>query len=152
MSLPPLPVLDIPPADEPWHLRFDDGPVLAGDDALAPAGTATPGTAAAREAAPPPDTAPAPRVLAEDAFPTIAELDAILAENAGPPPVPDAAARAEVAAMLGLDPAIAADPVLFEAAVADCTMPEPDPLPEDITDPAWSGRTWPAAPQDWPLG
>jgi hypothetical protein len=77
----------------------------------------------------------------------------MLAGNAGPPPVPDAATRAEVAAMLGLDPAIAADPALFEAAVAAYAMPEAEPLPEDpLTGPGAPGWASPAPPQDWPLG
>lgn len=83
--------------------------------------------------APPPDAAPRedppafPEAAApppEDAFPTRAELDAILAALTVPPPAPDAQARAELVAVFGLDPVIAADPALFEAALAG--LPDPD--------------------------
>lgn len=91
----------------------------------------------------------------EDAFPTLADLDAILAANAGPPAEPSAAERAEVIALLGLDPALADDPVRYAEALAN--LPEPDadqvleqwmqdddvgPLPPDMPDPA----------SDWHLG
>ncbi|MBR0652511.1 hypothetical protein GXW78_22840 [Roseomonas terrae] len=73
-------------------------------------------------AEPPPGAGPG--LPTEDAFPTLAELDAILAAHAGPQAGPDATQRAEVAALLGLDPAIAADPDLYAAVIG--AMPDPN--------------------------
>ena len=69
-------------------------------------------------------TEPVFALPAEDSFPTRAELDAILAAHAGPPAGPDAAEREATAALLGLDPHVAADPALFAAALSG--LPEPD--------------------------
>lgn len=84
--------------------------------------------AAETEATPPPaepDAAqPAFAVPDEASFPTLAELDAILAANAGAPATPTAEERAEVIALLGLDPAIAADPTLYAETLAN--LPDPD--------------------------
>lgn len=67
---------------------------------------------------------PAFDVPPEDAFPSLADLDAILAAHAGPPPGPDLAEREALLALLGLDPAIAADADLFDATIA--ALPDPD--------------------------
>lgn len=145
---PAAPLLPVGTAEPPAVAVEAPPAVTVPEEAPEPAapGTAAPAGHADADMAPDWDLPP------EDAFPTLAELDAILAEHAGPPPVPDAAMRAEVAMMLGLDPAIAEDPALFEAAVAGYTMPEPDPLPEDFTDPAAPCWWWSVVPQDWSLG
>lgn len=105
------------------------------------------------EAAPEPPVA-AFEVPSEDAFPTAAELDAILAANAGPAAQPSAAERAAVIALLGLDPAIAEDPVLYARTLAELPEPDADQVLEQwmqeygVVDPA-SLPNEPAS--DWPL-
>ncbi len=105
-------------------------------------------------AAPPPpaEPGPPPGPVPEDAFPAIGELDALLAGQAGPAPVPDAATRAEVAAALGLDPAMAADPALFLAALEGFAPPEADPLPaEAVSEPDMPAWWWTEPRGDWLL-
>ncbi len=120
----------------------------------APVAVSTPATLP--EAAPatvdPPTADPAFTVPDEASFPTLAELEAILAANAGAPAGPTAAERAELAALLGLDPAIADDPALFAETLANLPDPDADAaleqwlaeygvegLPPDVTVPA---GTW----------
>lgn len=94
--------------------------------------------------------APATQQVPEDAFPTAAEMDAIFAELAAPPPGPDAALRAELAALLGLDPAIAGDAALFEATLAALSPPAPEPDPEPpVSEAPWPGLDWAAMMRDW---
>lgn len=108
--------------------------------------------------------APPAAFLPEDVFPTAAALDVIFEALAGPPPGPDAALRQEVAAQLGLDATIAADAMLFQAALAALPPPgaEPDPeapagpaLPapagpaEEITIPSPVSFDWDAMSRDW---
>ena len=156
MSLPPLPILDFPPAEEPWFLPPEDVLILAGDAPL-PLPLPLEGAPADMppdESAPLPDTTEPSPVLPEDAFPTLAELDAILAAHDGPPPVLDAATRAELAAALGLDPAIAEDPAAFDAAVAALPEPVEEELPpmENVTPDEDPFQDYPALPGDWLLG
>ena len=105
---------------------------------------------AAPEAPAPLDGAPPPLALVpEDAFPTAAELDALQAELSAPPPGPDLALREEVAALLGLDPAIAADAALFEATLAALPPPAPEPDPEPLSEAPWTAFDWVAMSRDW---
>ena len=154
MSLPPLPILDFPPAEEPWLLQPEDVLILAGDAPLPLPLEQGPADLPPGETAPVPDTAEAPPVLPEDAFPTIAELDSILAAHDGPPPVLDAGTRAELAAAVGLDPAIAEDPAAFEAAVAALPEPVEEEVPpmQDVTPDEDPFQDYPALPGDWLLG
>ncbi|MBR0674211.1 hypothetical protein [Neoroseomonas soli] len=127
----------MPPATAP----AGSVPAAPTGDPDAPAGTPT------EEVAGP----PAHRVP-EDAFPTIEELDAILAAHAGPPPVPDLATRAEVVAALGLDPGIAEDPDLFLATLAGLAPAEAEPVPEEpLNEPETTAWPWPALGGDWAL-
>lgn len=138
------------------------------DDAVLPAEVlfagAPPEDAPAAAPADPADAAPPAGLVPEDAFPTAAALDAIFAALAGPPPGPDAALRQEVAAQIGLDPAIAADAALFEAALAALPPPgpEPDPempaglpapeaagLPAEVGIPSAVSFDWDALSRDW---
>ena len=82
-----------------------------------------PGTPAPSEAAATPSEESA-GLPSPDAFPGRAALDAILAALTAPPPPPDEQARAEMVAILDLDPAVATDPALFEAMFA--ALPEAD--------------------------
>ena len=84
-----------------------------------------------------------------------AELDAILAAHAGAPAGPDAAEREAAAALLGLDPGIAGDAALYDAALPGL----PDADGEDILA-AWLGEAdtgapppeWPDPGGDWMIG
>ena len=138
MSLfPTLPIDPILLLDDPEAVQ----------DVLAPAGA--PVLAPAPEA-PAPVEAPAPQQVPEDAFPTVAEMDAIFAELAAPPPGPDDALRAELAALLGLDPALAAHAALFDAALAVLPPPAPEPDPEPpVSEEPWPGLDWAAMMRDW---
>ena len=157
----------LPPFDAP--LLVDPPPaarltevLLREPEAPAPPGPAA-APAAAEAAAPAPllaqavagapmDAAPEALPPAEPAFPTRAELDAILAAVTAPPPPPSAEERAALAGVLGLDPAIAADPLLFDAALA--ALPEPDAaavLAEWLSE-AGAAAPGPAPEPDWPLG
>lgn len=101
-----------------------------------------------------------PALVPEDAFPTAAALDALRAEMDAAPQGPDLALREEVAALLGLDPSVAADATAFEALLAALPppAPEPDPVPEVSPDPvpAWDwaamSRDWGDLSQGWILG
>lgn len=64
----------------------------------------------------------------DDAFPTLAALDAIRAAFAEDPPGLDEAARAELAALLGLDPALAAEEAAFLDALREAPAPDGDAL------------------------
>ncbi len=162
-----LPVSDLlfTPDDEPPALQSDvlvhgaQHPVMPGivaappdgpDAAAAPdtipesAFAPLPDSPASPSAPPLPAATPAFALPPEDAFPTRAELDAILAAHAGPPASPDAAERAAAAALLGLDPAIAEDPALYDAAIA--ALPEPD---ADAVLAIWISE---AVTGEWPLG
>lgn len=110
---------DLPSAGTPPAAAPSAEPVDA-----SPPDTAEPTAAEPGEATPQPPPAPAFALPPEDAFPTLAELDAILAANATPPPGLSAAERAEIVALLGLDPAIADDPLLYAEILAG--LPDPD--------------------------
>jgi hypothetical protein len=147
MSLPPIDPLLL--LDDPAALAV----LLAGAppvEELAPA-AAMPPPAAVEAPLPPP---PAFALVPEDAFPTVAELDALLAEHAGPPPGPDAALRAALALILGIDPALAQDAEAFDAALAALAPPAEESVPgEWVSD----GLPWDAAQaeavlEDWVLG
>jgi hypothetical protein len=90
-----------------------------------------------------------------DAFPGRAALDAILAALVAPPPPPDEQARAEIVAILGLDPAVAADPALFDATLAALTDPDSMALRQQWLDEAGAvppePDPFPVMP-DWLLG
>ena len=123
----PVVVIASTPAAETGARPTDAAPTAPetpAEPAVAIAGT----PAAETEATPPPaepDAAqPAFAVPDEASFPTLAELDAILAANAGAPATPTAEERAEVIALLGLDPAIAEDPALYAETLAN--LPDPD--------------------------
>lgn len=118
----------LPPLPDPLFLP-EDPPAAAPEDVLVAGAMPAPAVAPApAEPAPTaaPQAAPAPAFTlpGEDAFPTLAELDAILAAHAGPPAAPDAAGRAAAAELLGLDPGIADDPALYDEIVA--ALPDPD--------------------------
>lgn len=71
--------------------------------------------------------APDPAAPPASAFPSLAALEAILdAIAAAPRPMPTAGERATMLALLGLDPALADDPMAFEAALRDAPVPDPD--------------------------
>lgn len=98
---------------------------------------------------------PAFDVPPEDAFPSLADLDAILAANAGPPPSPDLAEREALLALLGLDPAIAADPDLYDATIAALHDPDADQVLADWMKDAGIDDLTPECPDvvgDWHLG
>lgn len=159
-AAPPLPALPeaAPPAVE---AKAGDSRIEGAADAAAPGVAppvalpltdAPPNLAAADAQDEPALAAPAPFALPpEDAFPSQAELDAILAAHAGPPPEPDAHTRAEVAAWLGLDPALADDAALFNDTLA--ALPA---LDADTALQAWLGDdaalvlAWTGVPTDWP--
>lgn len=153
--LPPFdaPLLvDEPPAASLIEVLLREAPPPAPDPAPGTGPTAAPaGDACQAESAsvaPEPAAAPAP----DPAFPTRAELDAILAAVSAPPPPPPEADRAALAGALGLDPAIAADPALFDATLA--ALPEPDGaavLAQWLSE-AGAVPPAPAPAPDWPLG
>jgi hypothetical protein len=130
-------------------------------DAAPPSSDAAPESLLAAEPTPVPDVAtaepaspPAFDVPPEDAFPSLADLDAILAANAGPPPGPDLAEREALLALLGLDPAIAADPDLYDATIAALPEPDADQVLADWMNEAGVGDPppeWPAFTGDWLL-
>jgi hypothetical protein len=138
----------VPAADPP----LPDGPQPA-DSAQAadvpPPDAAQPADAVPDAELPPP---PAFALPPEDAFPTLAELDAIRAANAGPPPGPDAAERAEMIALLGLDPALAADPERYATVIAGLPAPDADALLADwLRDAEAEIPSWKAV-GDWQVG
>ncbi|MBW6399187.1 hypothetical protein KPL78_15095 [Roseomonas sp. HJA6] len=143
----------VEPAGEPLAVPAQTPIVIAAGSVAAEA--ASPPTAASAPMEVASSLAPAFDVPPEDAFPTLADLDAILAANAGAPPEPTAEERAEVIDLLGLDPAIANDPLRYAEALAN--LPEPDAdqaleqwmrdydvgaLPSEVPDPAG----------DWQIG
>lgn len=102
-----------------------------------------------------PDPAPQPAfvLVPEDAFPTIAELDALLADSYAPEPGLDRATRVEFAEAFGIDPALIDDEQAFLAALAALEPPPEDDLPEQVggepsPDDSWSGTVR----EDWALG
>ena len=113
--------------------------------------------AAAPEVAPaePAPAATAFALPAEDAFPTLAELDAILAAHAGPSAGADAAERAAAAALLGLDPAIADDEGLYDATIAALPDTDADEVLTVWLSEAEAGAPapdWPDVAGDWQIG
>lgn len=134
---------------------------VAEPDAAPPSPEVTPEPLLAAEPTPAPDVAttePAPPpafdVPAEDVFPSLADLDAILAANAGPPPGPDLAEREALLALLGLDLAIAADPDLYDATIAALPDPDADQVLANWMNEAGVGDPppeWPAFTGDWLL-
>ncbi len=162
LPLPPdLPFLpEDPPMTAPREVLVTGGtPGWAEPPAAVPVPTTVPAEVAiaAREVAPMevPRAEPTFALPAEDAFPTRAELDAILAAHAGAPAGPDAAEREAAAALLGLDPGIAGDAALYDAALPGL----PDADGEDILA-AWLGEAdtgapppeWPDPGGDWMIG
>lgn len=90
-------------------------PVAATADREAPVAAAQP--APEQAATPPPP----------GAFPSLAAIEAILdAIAAAPRPAPTAEERATMLALLGLDPALADDPMAFEAALRNAPAPDAD--------------------------
>ncbi len=163
-----MPALDVaeaapkaPLADEaPPATAMPPAPAEAPTATVAPQPTPDPAPAAAPAHQ---DTAPLPAspsgpgfaLPAEDAFPSLAALDAIRAAHAGPPAGPDAAERAELAALLGIDPAFAADADLFAATIAALPAPDGDQLLAEWLDEAGIGELAspsPAGNGDWLLG
>ena len=132
-----------PPADAPAATTPDHASGVAAapeSRGAAPAGTEGGGLDG------PPGAAPA--LLAPDeAFPSIAALDAMLAASREAPAetATDLAARTELAGMMGLDLAVAADAEAFRQAAAAWVPAAPD-LPFDETTPLAP------LPQDWLLG
>lgn len=145
---------------DPLMLLLDDpamlAALLAGEDpALA---AAVPGAAApVRVDAPAPVAEPPPQppfaLVPEEAFPTIAELDALLAESYLPEPGLDPALRAELAEAFGIHPTLIDDEQAFLDALAALEPPPEDALPETVSgepcwDPDWAGTVR----EDWALG
>lgn len=156
--------MPLTPPFDPLLLLLDDpallAALLAGEDpALA---AAVPGPAAAPPAPAPPapdPVAPEPvlpppfTLVPEDAFPTRAELDALLAESYLPEPGIDRATRAELAEAFGLDPALIDDEAAFMAALAGLEPWPEDPLPDPFSgDPAWDLAWIESVREDWPVG
>lgn len=144
----------VPPAPDSPAIVAALPEVAAFTPLLAPDGPAT-------QTAPPETTPPAPTPATaftlpdEDAFPTMAELDAILAAHAGPQAGPDAAERAAAAALLGLDPTIAHDQAQYDAAVAAMQDPDSDTVLAAWISEAEAGTPppeWPDVAGDWQLG
>jgi hypothetical protein len=170
----------LPPLPDPFFLLEDQIPGTPEEilvDAPAPIGAAAPAAAETAAAPPePPTVAPEPPVVtpveappamaepepppapaftlpSEEEFPTLAELDAIRDAHAGAPTGPDAAARAELLALLGLDPAIANDPALFDATVAGLPDPDADQVMAEWVHEAGIDQVeWPEPVGDWQLG
>jgi hypothetical protein len=85
----------------------------------------------------------------EDAFPTIEELDGLLADSYAREPGLDAAARAELAEALDLDPTLADDQDAFMLALAALEPPPEDDLPDRVSgEPSWAETVR----EDWALG
>jgi hypothetical protein len=138
----PAPMPDAPPAPVPHA-------------SPAPAPEPLPVASAAATPEPLPVVAPMPAYarVPEDAFPTAAELDAMLADSYQPEPGLDAAMRAELAEALGLDPALIDDAEAFLAALLALEPPPEPPLPEPVGgDPLWDSAWLAAMPEDWVLG
>jgi hypothetical protein len=153
-----------PPFD-PLLLLLDDPALLAALLAPPEPGLAAPVAGPAttppptREGAAPP--APPPPVLGaadaadapEEAFPSLDDLDALLAQSYLAQDGPDLELRRDLAAELGLDPGLPADEAAFMAALAALEPPPPEDLPEILSgeapwDPSWSEPVR----EDWPLG
>jgi hypothetical protein len=160
---------------DPLLLLLDDPALLAAmltgpDPALAPAvqGEERPAPPATDHASATPEPTPAPvatddapaapafALMPEDAFPTMAELDAMLADSYAPEPGLDAALRAELVAEFGLDPTLVDDEEALMAALAAL---EPEPEPEDDLPPPpqdeapyWDPSWVEAVLEDWALG
>lgn len=149
----------IPPLD-PLMLLVDDprmlAALLAGEDpALAPAvvGAGAPMQAEAPAVEPAPTPGAPFTLVPEDAFPTIEELDAMLADSYAPEPGLDAAMRAELAEAFGLDPALVDDEDAFMAALAALEAPPEDALPEQVSgEPYWDPSWVEPVREDWALG
>ncbi|CAH0294687.1 hypothetical protein [Roseomonas sp. CECT 9278] len=160
--------------DDPLMLLLHDQALLAAllaghDPALAPAVPGAP--APLREDAPPPPPAADPQAAAEpqavpqpepdppfalvpeDAFPTIAELDALLADSYAPEPGLDRATRIEFAEAFGIDPALIDDEQAFLAALAALEPPPEDDLPEQVSGEPSPAEIWGGSVrEDWALG
>lgn len=119
--------------------------VAPAPEATAPMAAPAPAPTEAASTAPAADAA-AFTLPPEDAFPTVAELDAILAAHAAETAGPDAQERAEAAALLGIDPATAADPALYAAALAAV----PDPDADQVLDQWFSEAEVGQPPPEWP--
>jgi len=158
------------PSDPLMRLLYDPAllaALLAGEDqtiaaalvapeVAAPVAAAT-ATASAGEAAP--VASPAPEAdppftpVPEDAFPTIAELDALLADSYLPEPGLDMALRIELAEAFGIDPALIDDEQAFLDALATLEPPPEDDLPEQVSgEPSWDDLWNEPVREDWALG
>lgn len=87
----------------------------------------------------------APPALAPDhAFPTMAALAAMLAASHEAPAGtgPDLRERAEILAMMGIDPVFAADAGVFREAIAAWVPPAPDLPFDEATPPAPLCADW----------
>jgi hypothetical protein len=91
--------------------------------------------------------------LWDDAFPTLAAIDAIRAAFAVDAPGPDEAARVEFAALLGLDPELAAEEAAFLDALRDAPAPDGDALLDEWLSAARAAEfgVAPAPAADWPF-
>jgi hypothetical protein len=125
---------------------------LPGFDPMVGASPSAPASPAAGQGAARTDTTFDPP--AEDAFPTLAALDAIRAAFAADPPGPDAAARADFAVLLGLDPALAAEEATFLDALRDAPAPDGDVLLAEWLSEAAADvpPPWPVPAADWLFG
>ncbi len=143
----------------PWAM--EEPPLPAPAEILVTGGDAPlPRAASAQDRA---DHATVPRAMdvalpsqdlpVDDAFPTLAALEAIRAAFAEEPPGPDEAARAELAALLGLDPALAAEEAAFMDALRDAPAPDGDALLAEWLSAARAAEPGvaPAPAADWPF-
>ena len=132
----------------------EEAGTMPAHDASTPAGD-VPASHQADEGAVPAGDAPEPPaedVPFDDAFPSLAALDAIRAAFATDPPGPDEAARAEFAALLGLDPALAAEEEAFLDALRDAPAPDGDALLVEWLSAAVAAEPGPWTPAaDWPF-
>ncbi|WP_198370287.1 hypothetical protein [Roseomonas rosulenta] len=154
------PAVPGPPAALPTAAPLAAGlPAATLSDAML--ASATPAAATPLDATPPDATPPAAAsgeapplaMVGEDAFPTLAELDALLADSYLPDAGIDRATRAELAGVFGLDPALIDDENAFMAALAGLEPPPEDDLPEPVSvEPPWDLAWVESVLEDWALG
>jgi hypothetical protein len=148
-----LPTPGIPAADSSPAVPAAAGlPIARTDAGDPPAMEPAAADPVASGGAPAPTHAPPPPA----AFPSLAALEAILdAIAATPRPAPTAEERAAMLAVFGLDPALADDPMAFEAALRNAPAADPDALLDHWLSEAGAvppePDPFPVAP-DWLLG